>query len=239
MRNEITYKENYIVKSTDTNRFHKLTPSSLLKILQDAATFGAEYVNAGKDKTMNLGYLWVLLKLEINVNRWPLYMEDIRIETYPNNNVKFIYPRTFNIYDKDNNLLINAKSDWCLLNAKTRELVLPKEYSITMPESIDMDRISKIEIMESSLKEKRKIRFSDTDLNGHLNNTRYLDFILDLYDGENAINSEIISINMSFHEEVKENDIIDIYASDNKEYFILKKNDKRAFECNIKYKKEV
>ena len=80
---KITYNEKYYVKSSEVDTYQELRPSSLLKILQDLATEGSKIVDAGPDKTLDKGYLWVFSKLDISIERMPRYQETINLSTIP------------------------------------------------------------------------------------------------------------------------------------------------------------
>lgn len=231
----ITYKEKYYVKSSEVDIHQTLKLSSLLKILQDLATEGSKILNAGTDKTLAKGYLWVFSKLQININRLPRYEETINLSTYPNEMMHFIYPRTFEIKDLDNNMLVKATSMWCLIDTNTRKIVLPSETGVGVKSDIKADPMTKIVAKDTKLLESRIVKYTDLDLNKHLNNTRYLDFICDLYDSKFFIDHKINKINIAFHQEVKEGEIVDIYASNDNNYFLFKVNGKIVFECNIDY----
>ena len=232
---KITYKEKYLVKSSDVDAFHNMRISSLMKILQNLAYDGAAILGAGKDKTFERGYLWVFSKLEIEIDRLPYDQEVIKLSTFPNELMHFVYPRTFLIKDDNDNLMVKATSFWCLINMNTRKIALPSETGIGATSSIKADQIDKIVTKEVSLKESRIVRYTDIDLNKHLNNTRYLDFICDLYDSNYFSTHLIKKLNIAFHQEVKEGEKIDIYASNDDTYFLFKVNDKKVFECNIEY----
>ena len=231
----ITYKERYYVKSSEVDIHQTLKLSSLLKILQDLATEGSKILNAGTDKTLAKGYLWVFSKLQININRLPRYEETVNLSTYPNEMMHFIYPRTFEIKDLDNNMLVKATSMWCLIDTNTRKIVLPSETGVGVKSDIKADPMTKIVAKDNKLIESRIVKYTDLDLNKHLNNTRYLDFICDLYDSKFFIDHRINKINIAFHQEVKEGEIVDIYASSDNNYFLFKVNEKVVFECNIDY----
>ena len=232
---KITYNEKYYVKSSEVDIRQTLKLSSLLKILQDLATEGSKILNAGTDKTLAKGYLWVFSKLQINIDRLPRYEETVNLSTYPNEMMHFIYPRTFEIKDLDDNMLVKATSMWCLIDTNTRKIVLPSETGVGVKSDIKADPMSRIVAKDVKLIESRRVKFTDLDLNKHLNNTRYLDYICDLYDSSFFVNHKINKLLIAFHQEVKEGENVDIYASSDNSYFLFKVNEKIVFECNIDF----
>ena len=233
---KITYNDQYYVKSSEVDAYQELRPSSLLKILQDLATEGSKILGAGPDKTLDKGYLWVFSKLDINIERMPKYQETINLSTFPNEMMHFIYPRTYLLKDKDDDLLVKATSIWCLIDAKTRKILRPSETGIGVHSPIKAEPIARISKKEVELKDSRVVRYTDIDLNKHLNNTKYLDFICDLYDSNFFAINHMRRITIAFHQEVKEGEKIDIYASSDNSYYQFKVNDNIVFECNIEYK---
>ena len=226
----ITYSSDYLVKSSDVDAYHKMKLSSLMKILQDLAYDG--------EQTFERGYLWVFSKLKIHINKMPYDQEVIKLITYPNELMHFVYPRTFVIKDNQDNVLVKATSFWCLINTNTRKIALPSETGIGVTSSYKADPIDKIAVKDVSFKESRIVRYTDIDLNKHLNNTRYLDFICDLYDSNYFAFHSIKKLNIAFHQEVKEGQKVDIYASSDNTYFVFKVDDKKVFECNIEYQEK-
>ena len=230
----LKYEKSYIVKSSDVDSTKKMRITGIMNVLQDLAVMGAEILGFGKDKVLDKGYLWVFSKLEIKIFRLPDYLEEIELITYPNQTMHFIYPRTFEFKDKDGNILIKATSLWCLIDKETRKLLSPKETGVNPISQIKVDKISPINVFPTELKEKRRVRYSDLDINNHLNNIRYLEYILDLFDSNFICEKDIKKINMVFHQEIKENEIVYINASPNNSYFYFSINeDKKVFECNI------
>ncbi|MCR5740920.1 MAG: hypothetical protein K6G38_00445 [Gammaproteobacteria bacterium] len=237
MNNELVLKEKYMIKSSDVDSSKRLKISSLLLILQNLATDGSEIVGAGKDVTLDRGYGWIIAKMELNIKRLPTYREEITLETYPNNRMHFIYPRTFNVYDKDGNLIIEGPSYWTLINLETRKVALYEETGIDVLGSSPTKRIKPIQRKDVSLVEKRVIRYSDLDLNHHFNNTKYFEFIFDTFDSSFNDSKVINHLSIEYSHELHEKDVVEIYKSDDNTYFEFAKDGQKAFNCEIGYEK--
>ena len=66
-----------------------------------------------------------------------------------------------------------------------------------------------------SLKEKRLVRYSDCDLNGHFNNTKYIDFIIDMHDSEFYKKHKIKHFLINYDKEAKDNDLLSLFSDGN------------------------
>lgn len=232
---KFTYSEKYIIKSSDVDINQELKISSLMMMFQNLSVMGAEICDVGKDKTLDQGFIWVFSKLKFDIKRMPKYLEEVCLYTYPNKLMHFIYPRTFEIKDLDGNLLVKATSLWCLIDINERKIIMPSQLNLSVETNDLADPIEKIIPKEVTLKEERIVRYSDIDVNRHLNNVKYFDFISDLYDSKFFFNNRIKKVNIVFHKEVKENDVLKIYASNDNTYYQFKLDNKTIFECNVDY----
>ena len=85
--------------------------------------------------------------------------------------------------------------------------------------------------------EQRTVRYSDIDLNGHLNNTKYIEYILDMKNSSFYKKKEIVSILINYEKELMDGDVVSLYSNEeNPEYIIGKVEDKNIFEVLITYK---
>ena len=97
-----------------------------------------------------------------------------------------VFPRYYTIHDADGNLILKGSALWLLIDKKTRNPIAPLEHGIEIPGIEEADRLELPmglrTITMDSPASIRKALYSDIDLNGHVNNTRYLDWIDDLFD---------------------------------------------------------
>ena len=205
------YHHEYEIASTQVNASRQLRLTSLLQILQDVAIDGAEYVGVGTNVTYPMGLLWVISRMKIEVTRMPSFQEKIDVYTYPGKTLGFFYPRHFVVYDMKGNILIRASSIWALIQRDSRQIEPHNQFPFLTGEfhEGELPRGEKLAAQsDAPTLEERKIRYSDVDLNGHLNNTKYVEMVEDLIPGEEHAKRTLKSVTLNYERELHEHDVI-------------------------------
>lgn len=233
------FKKIIEVQSIDVDEFGTLKLSALFKYIQLIAGEAIEVAGIGQQVLLDKGYAWVLTRIAVQINRWPKWQEKITFATYPNDNRKFIYPRHFIIYDKDNNELVRIVSTWALIDVIKRSITIYdlSEFKDFKTEKHDNELAlpSKLFVSEdNTYLYSHTVRYTDCDINHHLNNTRYIDLILDTHESSFYKNNEITYFQIQYELEAREKDIIDIFYNDNQ--VIGKINNKTTFVSYMEYK---
>ena len=178
-----SYQESFLVSSTDTDAVYECRPSALFVFLQKAITSHSQKVGTSRDDVMaKYNCYWMVLRIWVRLNRPIIWGETLTVR------VTIRHPSGTRIY-RDCDLFIGdecvgeATTVWVLANRKTKRPInlehLP-EFPVVNPpaaKSITLSRIVFPEQME--LHDRRKLYYSDTDINGHINNTRYVDLACD------------------------------------------------------------
>ena len=237
---KIVYKTKKLVlpSEIDLNRNYKL--SSILKDIQNIAVDAVESLGIKDELTRDRGFNWVYTKLYIEFNSIPKEKETIYYETYPLDMKHFIYPRQFNVKDSKGDVYFKVLINCVLLDMINRKAATPKETGVAIlgyknKHTIELTMPKTIARNDASYQETRKIHYTDLDINNHLNNVRYFDFILDLFSKDKIDNLEFNSILISFNKEVKLNEELMLYASGDLTYIYGKVNDHIAFEAEVSY----
>ncbi len=236
--NGILSKEIY-VRSLDVNRHKILKTSRLFDYFQDIAFDHVNLLGCGTDRTIDRGILWVLASQQVRISRMPRYEETVVLKTWPAGFRMGFFTRNYAIETADGELLVESASIWGLINASTRELVKPEEYGIVVePVTVEGAMKSKggpkpIDFTSSS---DFVIPFSYIDVNGHLNNARYLDIIDDTIPAASQ-GLEPHSINARYATETLEGETISVDwgCEDNSYYVSIDSSDINHFKLRIDY----
>lgn len=158
----------------------------------------------------DIGLGWIVLNHKMQIKRRPSIDEEISIKTHIEEYNEFFTKRVFLFYDKDGELIIQVNSLVSIIDLIKRKLTrLPEDilnklearYSkrITREKPTKNDNLLSTEIITQAY----KVRYLDIDSNQHVNNVKYLEWIIDPLQKDFLDNHEIKQLNISFNQEVK------------------------------------
>jgi len=161
-------------------------PGAILEAMQDSATAHSEDLGAGRARMLDNGVLWILSRTHLQMQEYPMLYERARIRTWPGAPNRFFFPRCFVIERPDGRRLGSAAQLWLLLDMNTRTVIPPSKARLRFPDTSSMplplpapDRVRRLESGRAFATE-RPVAYTDLDVNGHVNNARYADWICDL-----------------------------------------------------------
>ena len=176
-----TYSQEFRIASYQTDLTARMKPSAILEIMQEMAGAHAELLDVGRSRLMPMNLAWVLTRVEVRMERYPLSGEVITVETFPMTNRRVFFPRYFIFKDADGRQIGCAGSLWVVLDITTRKMGNPADIVPLMPDNRDLTAPMGMpatveEIPGQAITIDRLPVYTDLDVNGHVNNTRYLDW---------------------------------------------------------------
>ena len=235
------YSEKYNVISTDVDANLEMRIAVLTRYMQDVATAQVDKLHFGHEDLVKDNNIWVVARMQMKINRLPRLGEEIVIATHPGETKTFMFPRYFMVYDKHKNLLVSVSSIWVVTNYVTRKIVLRPFANRSLPAEFHKDDLSlpeRINGIESAtqLVDQRKTRYSEMDMNGHINNTHYIDYILDTHNFDFYKRNRITGIEINYEKEILNDSVVDIFTNEeNPEIIVGKIDDKASFSARISY----
>lgn len=236
-----SYSDSFLISSTDTDAAYECRPSALFVYLQRAITEHSQLVGTSRDDMLEKynGY-WMVLRIWVRLNRPIIWGETLTVQVTVRKPVGTRVYRDCDLYIGKEHVG-EATTMWVLANRKTKRLIslenlpeLPTE-DLGTAKSITLSRISFPEKME--LHDRRKLYYSDTDINGHINNTRYVDLASDAAElnlrPHGVFMQEIL---ISYVDECFAGEELEIYRGkeDGQLYFHGIGNGADKFDCTIR-----
>ncbi len=176
----------YVLKTDNVDFAERWTLSSILAMMQNTADEHAVLLEAGKDQIAPRGYYWVIARTRVDMAQYPRYGDAVTIKTWPGKPERLTFPRYFRFFNASGDILGTATVLYMLLDRDTHKIVPPanaKIYAKEMqmlpevnphPERVRMRLATQEPVF-------RTPSYSDIDLNRHMNNTRYAQWICDLF----------------------------------------------------------
>ena len=194
----------------DMNGHIKL-PDVILLSLQVS---GMQSIELGvSDKTIleEHNLVWIITDYDIEVVRLPRFAEEITIETEALSYNRLFCYRRFTIYDEAGQDLIHMMVTFVLMDRDSRK-VQAVEPEIVAPYQSDFDkkliRGPKYESLNESISKDYHVRFYDLDMNGHVNNSKYLDWIFEVMGADFLTQYIPKKINLKYVKEVRPGGVI-------------------------------
>ena len=231
------YKEKVLITSIDVDNHLNLKVSSIFKFLQQVSTNHSEKIHIGKADTIAKGMAWVITRMKVEIYDYPKMNDEIVVTTHPGEVNRFLFPRFYEIYDRKGKLLVSASSIWVVIDMNTRRVLTKPFGDRKFPSESHKDDLplpEKFLLTDLTKFEDRKVRYNDIDLNGHLNNIKYIEYILDTKD-INFYNKYMIkSINVAYEKEVKEGEYVALFTGGDKDFAVKGYvNEKTSFEAAL------
>ena len=139
----------------------------------------------GFGATDSLG--WVLARMALHIERIPAWRERFHIETWVRNLYHGFTDRCIRVVDDEGNEIASMLCTLAMIDLKTRSSVdLNGDIGLRLNECIEPDEplsikkipaINRMPIEDVAFRHTPK--YSDVDINGHMNSIRYLDHVLD------------------------------------------------------------
>ena len=194
----------------DMNGHIKL-PDVILLSLQVSGMQSIELGVSDKDVLEQYNLVWIITDYDIEVVRLPRFAEEITIETEALSYNRLFCYRRFTIYDEAGQDLIHMMVTFVLMDRDSRK-VQAVEPEIVAPYQSDFDkkliRGPKYESLNESISKDYHVRFYDLDMNGHVNNSKYLDWIFEVMGADFLTQYIPKKINLKYVKEVRPGGVI-------------------------------
>ncbi len=181
-------KYNFKVRTYECDTYGFATMPSVCNYLQEAASIHAGELGFSKTDFNHCGenISWVLTRLIVSMKAYPQWGDEITVETFPRGGRRIAAWRDFEIKDANAAVLGVASSEWMVIDLAARK-------TVAVPETV-LSCIDDCAVPVLGTSPFSKLRFPDEgqapvfssraqkshiDLNGHVNNVRYIEWMLE------------------------------------------------------------
>jgi len=198
----VIFSKDIHVRSYEVDATGHFSMQAICNHLQDIAWEHAGRLGFGPEQLAQQKLFWVLSRMKIEINKYPLWNDKVILKTWPRGSEKLFAYRDYAIEDKNGQLLIAATSAWLILD-KVNHRPQPSGFLSNIP-SFSESRVRENDLKKLPAVENEKqnefvkVLFSHLDMNKHVNYTRYIQWIMDSYPYEIHLSDRLKSLEINF-----------------------------------------
>ena len=198
----------WTVRSYECAPDGKVTVANICNYLQEAAALNAEHLGFSKSNFEGQGQnlTWVMTRMRLRLMRRPRWNDEVKVFTFPRPARRIVAWRDFVLSDAHDVEIGRASTEWMMIDMTTRR---PVAIPAFVTERADLDR-------EPVFAEPLGFKVagetfdgvenpyaitaapSDIDLNGHVNNVRYVTWLFDA----SGLTADALTLELAFKSEV-------------------------------------
>ncbi|KAL5194819.1 Palmitoyl-acyl carrier protein thioesterase, chloroplastic [Glycine soja] len=221
----VGYRQTVVIRSYEVGADKTATLESILNLLQETAlnhVWMSGLLSDGFGATHGMvrnNLIWVVSRMQVLIDYYPIWGEVVEIDTWVGASGKNGMRRDWLIRSQaTGHIFARATSTWVMMNRKTRRLSkMPEEVRAEVSpwfiekQAIKEDVQEKIvkldkeaKYMNSDLKPKR----SDLDMNQHVNNVKYVRWMLETIPDQILEEHQLSGITLEYRRECGSSDIV-------------------------------
>ncbi len=201
------YQETALIRTRDCDLNGVWRFSAILEAMQEVAGAHATSMGWGREQLLRQGAVWVLARTEVRMERYPAVGESVTLDTFHMPDRHRLFPRYFIMTDGEGKQIGTAVTLWMVMNVETRMAVSAESVGMALPDNRDVKPPMGFPALIRTVEGEPRISvyraaYSDLDVNGHVNNTKYADWICNLLGRDVLTEMEISRMILDYNAEV-------------------------------------
>lgn len=206
------------LKTYELDHRRRMPVAILYRLLQEAAENHAVEMGFDTETLLHRNLTWVLLRLQLEISEYPEGRQPIDVETWPSKSDSRYAFREFRVFKRGGiQPFAVASSIWMLIDlVKNRPVIIDKYLSreyITRREQMVATPFPKIGECGDAVGHEFTVRLSDIDLNNHVNNVHFVEWVVESTSEHEWTERTLASIAMEYKKQVRYGDTVHISTS--------------------------
>ncbi|MBU0677800.1 MAG: hypothetical protein KJ626_06755 [Verrucomicrobia bacterium] len=207
--------ERYGLRSYEVDKLRRVRPTTICRFFQETAWHHAEALGYGYEAMAAKGIFWAMARMCVRMTRYPQWQEDLTVETWPSARDRMFCYRDFRVRDAAAIEVGVGTTTWLALDLESRKPWKTDAYMKLDVEgaarALDRNAAKVPVLMDSDMTDIRPVRYSDIDVNGHVNNVIYIDRLLDCFADDFLETNTLCELDINFVGEAVEGDDIEAH----------------------------
>ena len=202
---DILYRENFVVRTYETCINNRVTLPSYCNFLQETAAKHAHKLGQGTYTPGDIGFNWILSRLHLIVSRYVRWRDELSVLTWPAGiRDRTTALRDFVIEDRWGTPILQSASEWFYMEVGRMRVAPLPDYC----NRFTAGNIQRAEVPETSgripdfeshgWESSFTVRKADHDFNNHVNNSHYIEWILEPLPKEWRDGRQVAELDISF-----------------------------------------
>lgn len=208
------FQISFQIPSWDCGPSGRMVPAAMLRYFQEGAMRHSDSAHGAFNKVSDYGLFWVMAGMKVVFETLPMRGESVHITTWHGGRGPLLFYRAFSAVADDGRPLASAVSSFALVSQETRRMVRPSAFPVKIPvcelgaehEALIPDRLGSMEVNTEGLW--WQAGFRDLDINGHVNNVRYAEWILETVPKETLMERHLASLELEFRSEIRFGEVL-------------------------------
>lgn len=221
------HKKIYELRYTDVDAFDNLKPSSLLSFLEESACLSADELGFGYSHIAPKNMGFIVVNWYIELFRPIKLGTSLEVHTWPLRPKHLIFLRDFELFINGEKVGV-CSARWCMIDTKNFTVLPVNAFfgegafdNYNTERSIDF-RAWKIPACDDGKKlYSKQVTFSDYDHYFHVNNTKYADYLTDVFTVAEMCGKYINSLQVTYVKQCKFGETIDFFRQDCDGYVLV------------------
>ncbi|KAI5680620.1 hypothetical protein M9H77_01847 [Catharanthus roseus] len=227
----LVFRQNFSIRSYEIGADRTASVETLMNHLQETAlnhVKTAGLLDGGFGSTPEMckrNLIWVVSKMQVLVDRYPTWGDVVQVDTWVAASGKNGMRRDWLVRDSQTGeILTRATSIWVMMNKETRRLAkIPDEvraeissYFVDSPPVVDEDsrKLPKLDDKSADyIRSGLTPRWSDLDVNLHVNNVKYVGWILESAPVSLLETHEIAALTLEYRRECLRDSVVQSLTS--------------------------
>ncbi|MBQ4151129.1 MAG: hypothetical protein IJC81_04940 [Clostridia bacterium] len=212
------YTEKIEINNYDVDMHGIARPTALLAKLEEVGSHQMMKYPPSNDDLRKEGKGFILSRVVMSIHK-DIHECDAIGETWATDSRGFSFCRCYRL-EIDGETMAKAYTVWALLDINENKLIRYEDVADRMiggkpdaPFEMELPLRVRVPRAEEMVEvAKRKVYYSDTDLNGHMNNTKYLNMLCDFV--SDIEKRQLCGINISYVAEAPLGDTLSVFSKD-------------------------
>ncbi len=218
---EAIWEEKFKIRFHDTDLHSNCRVQEVFSFLSETCWEHADHLGLGKEFMYPKGLIWAYARKRIIVNRFPKWGEMITVKTWPRNYNRIYVHREFQILDENQTPLINCSAVYFAFDIENKKAVDPEKLCAHRKHLVSCEKTTEGTLhrippfIENDLTIfPYVVDYSDLDMYKHVNNVRYVDWILKSIPNNFRKNNILKQMDINYFAEANMGDGVHIITSE-------------------------